>query len=320
MSIEGAVQNRVVCAVDNKVIYAVLVWAHALASNSARPFSVTVAYFASELTEANRLFISKSLASLHIEHEFLPVAKDTRFSNYGHITATSYARLTTADMIASPHVWVDIDITALPGWDKIFSSVRDSADGASLIAAQRPGNNSGSGSTFNAGVLGWPARPRKPWGPLLDRNPSLGDQEVLNEIYRNCTLRIPERFNTLSRKFDSDSEREEPYFMHYAGQVKPWNLPRKLSKMCVSEGCSWSYWFKAEELMLRDLDAGPIRGEIFEARKNQLKFTPNQSGSRSLQTMLFRGLQWLGPLARIVVVVLSPMRQMPFSDTHPFHN
>ena len=325
-----ASQRVVTGATDDTMVYGLLVWASSLVQAAAEPFHLVVAYFSGTLSPDNIDTIDEVLAELNQEHSFLELTPDQRFVSQGHISPTTFTKFLIADTIPSAHLWIDVDTVVTQGWDELFRVVSTTSPSYDLVVAERgdrgtprdPGTVvAPSDLAFNAGVLGWPATPRKNWAHQLER---VGDvptieQFVFNTLYAESCQRVPESFNTLTYRFDSLRGRELPRIIHYAGAHKPWQLPRRFSRLCMEHQCPWSQWFVAETLFLQALS----NAEVLD-RVSDLKHKALSSGRMSWQrdhsgVRLLRLLSVLGPLGWILVLAAKPLSRWIPRGTHPLH-
>ena len=317
-------------ATDDVMVYGLLVWASSLQATRTAPFHLVVAYFRGTLSETNQNLISNVLGELGINHSFLPLDLDERFVAQGHISPTTFTKFLIADRIPSAHLWIDVDTVAMPGWDDLFTEIEQAPQQHDLVVASRgaraPTTNplaplAPSDLPFNAGVLGWPASPRKDWVSKLDE---VGDvptieQFIFNTLYDTSAFRVPENFNMLTYRIDRIDEGNKPRIVHYAGAHKPWHLTRRLGVACTRYRCPWSLWFEAEKAMLAHLShTACLKPVLLEQRRalrsGKMHWRRDHSGF-----LLLRVLRVLGPLGWVILLAATPFRRWIPRGTHPLH-
>lgn len=317
-------------ATDNTMVYGMLVWASALNQTAAEPFHLVLAYFDGILSQRNIETIESTLNELGQAHSFLELRRDERFVAQGHISPTTFTKFLIADAIPSPHLWIDVDTVATPGWDDLFPIVSKKAATYDLVVAERGDRKRQPDATavlapsdlpFNAGVLGWPASTRRDWAEQLRVvcNVPTIEQFVFNTLYAESCHRVPESFNTLTYRIDSLRGREMPHIIHYAGAHKPWHLPRRFTPQCSAHQCPWSLWFRAEEAFLMAIAETAIAPEVLRLqakalRSSALRWQRDHSG-----VLLLRLLTALGPLGWLVVLAAKPLSRWIPRGTHPLH-
>ena len=110
-----------------------------------------------------------------------------------------------------------------------------------------------------------------------------------------------------------------PYIIHYAGAHKPWHLRRDMSQSCMDHRCPWSAWFEAEEEFFDRLRDTSLLGEL-KSRQHQALITGRVKLRRDHSGYNFlRLLTAIGPLAPIVVNLLTLLKQWVPRGTHPIH-
>jgi len=314
---------RVVCAIDSHMTYGLVVLLGSLHRTSSRPFRVTVGYLEDSLPEADRDRVAKIAAGLGVPLDFLPLPHNPLFIAQGHISPTTFAKFLLADSISEPHLWIDADTVALPGWDSIQDSILTSDEREGLVVAERSsaGSSPTPGLPFNAGVLGWPKGTRRDWvTPLATMdNVDTQEQALFNELYADTARYVAEKFNTLTYRLERLDDNDLPFIIHYAGAHKPWHLPRRLAHFCVTARCPWAAWCEAESALMDELSLDPagrtLRKMGDEARSSgTLRWRRDHSG-----VWLLRALAIMGPAAPIVVRFLRLLKQWVPRGTHPIH-
>jgi lipopolysaccharide biosynthesis glycosyltransferase len=322
-------KNLVVGAIDDNMVYPVLVWAFSLHAAASTPPHIVIGFLEGHLSERNRKVVGKVLTYLGIGHEFLELASDSRFITQGHISPTTFTKFLLADQIAELNVWIDVDTVATEGWDSIFDSIAQSQEEVKLVVAER--GNRGSGSSkklqkpsdlvFNAGVLGWPARPRLPWSEQLDSVEMTETQEqfLFNSLYASHIAKVPETYNTLTYRRDHFRDTAPPFILHYAGAHKPWHMPRRFSPVCTSYRCPWSLWFDAEEDMLDAVARSPHVNEVEELKNHALTSGAIGKSRDYSGRKLLRTLQRMGIMGWVLVFAAKPFSRWIPRGTHPLH-
>ena len=322
-------RHVVVGAIDDNMVYPVLVWAHSLHTTASSPPHFVIGFLTGLLSEHNRTIVDRVLTQLEISHEFLELAPDTRFITQGHISPTTFTKFLLADAISGLNIWIDVDTVATQGWDRIFSLIAESPKEVKLVVADRGKGQVSAPKTmvkpsdllFNAGVLGWPARPRVPWSDQLDDADVVATQEqfLFNSLYASHLAHVPESYNTLTYRRDHVRGGALPFIVHYAGAHKPWHMPRRFTPACSSYRCPWSLWFDAEKRM-----SAAIEDSTHAKQVEELKVQALTSGvigkSRDYSGRVFlKILQRMGILGWILLVLAKPFARWIPRGTHPLH-
>lgn len=326
---QPARKKIVVGAIDDKMVYPVLVWAHSLHTTATSPPHFVIGFLEGLLSEHNQSSVTRILTHLGVSHEFMKLGSDSRFISQGHISPTTFTKFLLADAIRGLNVWIDVDTVATQGWDTIFDLVAGSPAEAKLVVAERGRDavshagaiRKPSDLLFNAGVLGWPARPRISWSDQLDKVDVVETQEqyLFNSLYASHVTWIPEEFNTLTYRRDHLRNGPPPFIIHYAGAHKPWHLPRRFSRVCSSYGCPWSAWFDAEKELMSDIHGSALAGGVLELKKQALTLGTVHK-SRAYSGRAFLGiLQNVGVLGWIVILLAKPFSRCIPRGTHPLH-
>jgi lipopolysaccharide biosynthesis glycosyltransferase len=315
--------HRVVCAIDSQMAYALGVLLGSLKRESSKAFRVTVGYLEGSLPSRDRESVSSLAAALNIPLDFMPLPQNPLFITQGHISPTTFAKFLLSDAISDPHLWIDADTVALPGWDSIFDVIDATSEKQGLVVAKR-GTSPGApidSMVFNAGVLGWPGGTRRNWAEPLRQMETVDTQEqaLFNDLYSDTAAWVSEKYNTLTYRIDQLDPHDLPSIIHYAGAHKPWHLGRNLAQNCVEYGCPWSVWFAAEESLSKELKAGPLAEKFTGLQRaalstGHLRWRRDHSG-----LWLVKLLTALGPGARIVMWCLGLLKQWVPRGTHPLH-
>jgi len=318
--------NHVVCAVDSDMSYALSILLSSLATTRQMPFHVTVGYLDDALPGSEQEFLKAICKELHIQIDFLPLEARKSFISQGHISPTTFAKFLLADAIQGAHLWLDADTIALPGWDGIFRSIYSASPQEGLIVAARGNSPEGRvigtrSLAFNAGILGFPKGIRRDWENPLASVDMVDTQEqfLFYQLYAHTAIKVSEKFNLLTYRVDSLDPHDMPYIIHYAGAHKPWHLRRDMSQSCMDHRCPWSAWFEAEEEFFDRLRDTSLLGEL-KSRQHQALITGRVKLRRDHSGYNFlRLLTAIGPLAPIVVNLLTLLKQWVPRGTHPIH-
>ena len=318
--------RQVVCAVDSQMVYGLSVLLSSLKNTSQEDFSVTIGFLGERLSKADRDFLKQVTERLEITTDFLPLPDRDIFITQGHISPTTFAKFLLGDHFTTPHVWIDADTVALPGWDQLFEEVAACSADEGLVVAERGSNSSRqqgkpSDLPFNAGVLGWPAGNRRDWETPLSSLEEVETQEqfLFNELYASTARRVPEKFNLLTYRVDSLNSSDMPSIIHYAGAHKPWHLRRDLAKACMTHQCPWSAWFDAEDKLHSQLNTSALGHELVRRQRLALKAGTLRLRRDHSGYNFLRLLTSLGPAAPLVVNLLRLLKQWVPRGTHPIH-
>ena len=322
-------EHIVAGAIDDNMVYPLLVWAWSLAHTAQQSFRIVIGFLDGELKASHREFLGKVLTELSISHNFFELGQDERFIRQGHISPTTFAKFLLADALGEAHVWIDVDTAASPGWDDIFAEISSAPKSISLVVADRgaPGQERKASTEakhslrFNAGVLGWPKRKRKEWSQMLTTIGIVDTQEqaLFNTLYGDELKIIDESYNTLTYRYDSFAGMTLPRITHYAGAHKPWHLPRRFRKLCVAHKCPWSVWFVAERGLIAHLRGSSLTSEVLRLKKKALR-SGRVSFSRDHSGLLFlRALGSMGLAGWAIIGIAKPMRSLIPRGTHPLH-
>jgi lipopolysaccharide biosynthesis glycosyltransferase len=235
---------RVICATDNEYVLPLLVAIYSAKNNATSDFDVTVAYFPSELSHENLIFLSKVLEYIGVNFEFKALTLSEHMTQKYHITPTSYSRLLCADQFTGLVMWLDADTLCLPGWDSIYlddfniphnatlSVVRDPIISRSSIKAEKNESIIKMGEDyFNSGIAlidcdRWKELNfQDQWPQLLVESNLRGfeyaDQCVLNFMCSGEVKYISPSYNVFAATRRKEPK-VEPLILHFAGTKKPW--------------------------------------------------------------------------------------------------
>ncbi len=318
--------GHVVCAIDSQMVLGLAVLLSSMKNHSKHQFVVTVGYLEDSLPLRDRNFLHRIAHHLKIEVSFQELPNRRLFIRQGHISPTTFTKFLLSDMFETPHVWIDADTVALPGWDQIFQHLVGCSESESLVVAARgtskkPNKDGPSNLAFNAGVLGWPEGKRKDWEtPLSDMGPvATQEQFLFNQLYSEFTKTIPEKFNLLTYRVDSLEPSDMPFIIHYAGAHKPWHLRRDLTHGCLKHICPWSAWFWAENRLIEEIRETELEAEFTVRQRDALRAGRVQVRRDHSGYNLLRALSALGPMAIVLNKFLTTMKQWIPRGTHPIH-
>ena len=306
--------------------YALAILLSSLEKTRSAPFQVTIGFLEGTLRESDRAFLREVCSHLKIRMNFLPLENRKVFITQGHISPTTFAKFLLADVVEGPHLWIDADTIALPGWDGIFSDILACTEEEGLVVAARGSHSSEnwsqpSGLPFNAGVLGFPGGAKREWETPLSSLRSVDTQEqfLFNQLYAETAVRVSENYNLLTYRVDSLSSDNMPFIIHFAGAHKPWHLRRDLIAPCKSHHCPWSEWFSAEEDFLATTAGISLRNDMMLRQNSALSAGKIRLRRDHSGYVFLRSLQGLGPAARRVTLLLGLLKQWIPRGTHPIH-
>ena len=319
--------HRVVCAIDANMVFPLAVLVSSMSQSATKTFRLTVGYLDGTLPEAAREYLATIFSHLGIAADFLNLDNDARFITQGHISPTTFAKFLLGDAISDQHLWLDADTVVLPGWDGLFDEIATASAAEGLVVALRGTDPSASANSdpsdlpFNAGVLGWPQGKRRDWQAPLASLAVVDTQEqyLFNILYSQTAKWVSEKFNTLTYRLDKLNRSDLPFVVHYAGPHKPWHLVPSLRHRCLIHDCPWVAWFEAEDAFLISLSNTELLAPTRRYRESAVSSGRLQWGRESSGYRLLRLLQWLGPLAKPLVGLLSLGRRWIPRGTHPLH-
>jgi len=318
---------HVAVAIDSNMVFPLAILLSSLSAHSHTPPGLTMGYLEGALDVTEREFLSAVCEHLGLDYQWLELGNDPRFINQGHISPTTFAKFLLADAIKESHLWLDADTVVLPGWEEIFALIQRAKKTSGLVVARRddthadPPAQAEGALPFNAGVLGWPKRPRKDWSSVLTSLEEVATQEqyLFNKLYAPEATWVSEKFNMLTYRTDRLSSESPPFIIHYAGAHKPWHLPRTLAGRCLSYHCPWSEWFRAEQAFLTALGGTPLHTQALGQQKKALSAGKIRWQRDHAGLVFIRLLRLFGPAARPLLWLLSPLRQWVPRGTHPIH-
>lgn len=295
----------VATAIDDNYVYPLLVTAFSAAENGPPEQRWIVASDPSLLSSASRELIVDVLGSLGVLAEFMQLEVASRFSDNGHIKATSFARLPLADVL-DDFLWLDVDIQCREGWQHLLD-VEPLFESKATVQARPMGDTMNWRAAternvaferarsryFNSGIMrisGSRWRDRgfaAAWPELLSRYEELGfewsDQCVLNYLFAGdyLDLAAPDNCGPEERLPDDQA----PRIVHFAGAGKPWryaNDSRFLRDNPRRERLV-DYWSAQERLHAHLCGADPQAARIVHALAADLRIHAPWELGRSWQ-------------------------------------
>ena len=323
----GNSDRVVTMAVDDNMAYAACVLISSLQHSSREPFTITLGHLTGTLSAVSQDLLRMVCSSLGIPLKLKELRPDARFITQGHISATTFTKFQLSDLHEEPHLWIDADTVALPGWDALFEVVSTAPPHAGLVVAERGAVGGSkelgdpSSLPFNAGILGWPRGRRRDWSSALDDVEIVSTQEqfLLNSLYSHTALRVSEKFNMLTYRIDSLRPQDLPFIIHYAGAHKPWQLSPRFRRECLRHRCPWSQWFAAEKLLLDTLAVPALRHSLARAAESALHSGVVSAGREHTGLRVIKTLNFLGPLGWLVIWGARLIRRRVPRGTHPLH-
>lgn len=296
--------RRVAVAVDDNMVYALLVMLHSLQTTKTQPFSVLIGYFPGKLSPKNQTLIRACGDHWGLDFELQELVPHPLFTERRHLTITTFSKFVIADQWKDQHLWIDIDTVARPGWDDMFSHIEGAGSKYSLVVAGKLDGPHTRFDGFNAGVLGWTQSPRKDWVPALASLPEKrfsSEQHLFNTLYRDSFLPVDVRFNFLSSWHTNTEELARASIVHFSGPIKPWHLSRRHAVSWQKVNASWALWFEAEKAMLSSAAPTPLRRQINAAKRQALFSGRLHMGKGALAGAIMKILAVAGPFGTPLV-------------------
>ena len=297
----------VTVALDDHVVYALLVLVRSLFISRAHDFHLVIGYFPGQLQESNIRLLEDFLAALGQSWEIRKLVPHPLFTERRHLTMTTFSKFVLSDEIPTAHLWLDIDTVARPGWDEIFPILFAVEDDVKLLVADKLESTHTRFSGFNAGVLGWTHASREKWVGELEKLPEKrfsSEQHLFNILYGDKTNTMDVSFNFLS-SWHENASLEYAKIVHYSGPVKPWHLARRHQEAWHSINASWNYWFEAEAEMLIWLRSQALDRPVQEQKRRALLSGRLHTGKGSLAAWVLRILVVIGPLGDPLVKLIT---------------
>ncbi len=289
----------VAVALDDKMIYAFFVLAHSLFSTSSKPFSLLVGYFSGHLKLSYQKKIRDFANLIGLSLTLIELSPNSEFTERRHLTITTFSKFVIADKISAPHLWLDLDTIARPGWEAFFDHLEKAPSSKKLVVAKKLKSPQTRFEGFNAGVLGWTNQPRVEWITALRLLPEKrfsSEQFLFNKLYSGSTHAVEAKFNFLSSWHALTNELSKALIVHYSGPVKPWHLADRHRNAWTKINSSWDFWFTAEKALLGDPKVQPALYHLTNLRRRALFSGRLHTGKGALAGWILRILAVLGPL------------------------
>jgi lipopolysaccharide biosynthesis glycosyltransferase len=303
----SAGEHIVALAVDDRMMYGLLVLVGSIRRTSRQKPRVVVGFFPGELSPQNQDFLRVFLDWIDVDYDLMESQPHELFTERRHLTITTFSKFVMADKILKPHLWLDVDTIVRPGWDEIFTAIHKAGKSSSLVVAHMLASDQTRFSGFNAGVLGWTAKAREPWVSALASLPEKrfsSEQLLFNNLYAGSVSEVSSTFNFLSSWHRDLSQVPEPRIIHYSGPLKPWHLPRRHRVAWDGVNPTWKWWFDAEASLLQELSGSPHLRYTATLRRKALFAGRLHTGKGALAGWVFRFLSLSGPLGDPVVKLL----------------
>lgn len=294
----------VALALDDNMVYAFFVLVHSLATNAAKPFSLVVGHFTGRLAPQHQTLIRDFATQLGVPLDLRELTPNPLFTERRHLTITTFSKFVISDEIPEPHLWIDLDTVARQGWDEFFVHLYSAPESAGLVVAEKLQSPHTRFEGFNAGILGWTAKPRANWLPALASLPEKrfsSEQFLFNTLYADSAHAVDVKFNFLSSWHAQSMELERSAIIHYSGPIKPWHLAPRHRDAWASINPSWAYWFAAESLLLSGMKYSALEKSLQKLRRKALFSGRLHTGKGALAGWVMRFLAVAGPLGDPVV-------------------
>ena len=298
----------VALALDDNMVYAFFVLVHSLASNATQPFSLIVGHFSGRLADHHQVLIRDFARLRDIPCELRELTPNPLFTERRHLTITTFSKFVISDEVPNPHRWIDLDTVARSGWDEFFDYLQAAPKNAALVVAEKLQSPHTRFEGFNAGILGWTAKPRADWLPALASLPEKrfsSEQFLFNTLYADSAHPIDVRFNFLSSWHAHAAELEKSAIIHYSGPIKPWHLATRHRNAWNRINPSWAYWFDAESSLVAILKGSPLETALRKLQRQALFSGRLHTGKGALAGWVMRFLAIAGPLGDPLVWLLK---------------
>ena len=300
--------HLIALALDDNMVYAFFVLVHSLLSNATQPFALIVGHFSGRLAANHQALIREFATHLQIPCELRELTPNPLFTERRHLTITTFSKFVISDEVTTPHLWIDLDTVARAGWDEFFDHLPAAPKNAALVVAEKLQSPHTRFEGFNAGILGWTAKPRADWLPALASLPEKrfsSEQFLFNTLYADSAYPIDVKFNFLSSWHAHTEELERSAIVHYSGPLKPWHLTKRHRKAWNGVNPSWSYWFDAESALLRNPKVSSLGTALHKLQRQALFSGRLHTGKGALAGWVMRFLAIAGPLGDPLVWLLK---------------
>lgn len=298
----------VALALDDNMVYAFFVLVSSLASNAHNPFTLIVGHFTGRLAPKNQALIRDFTEHVGVPLDLRELTPNPLFTERRHLTITTFSKFVISDDVTDPHLWIDLDTVAREGWDEFFDYLFAAPATAGLVVAEKLQSPHTRFEGFNAGILGWTAKPRADWLPALASLPEKrfsSEQFLFNTLYADSAHPIDVKYNFLSSWHAHKTELERSAIIHYSGPIKPWHLARRHRKAWQDINPSWDYWFDAESALLNKLKESPLERPVNVLRRYALFSGRLHTGKGALAGWIMRLLSIAGLLGDPLVGLLQ---------------
>ena len=300
--------NQVALALDDNMAYAFFVLVHSLVRNARHPFSLIVGFFTGRLSPHNQKLIQEFAQQLGVPLSLREHSPKALFTERRHLTITTFSKFVISDEVPEPHLWLDLDTVARSGWDEFFRHLYTAPPTSGLVVAEKLQSPHTRFEGFNAGVLGWTAKPRSDWLPALASLPEKrfsSEQYLFNTLYKESAHPIDVKFNFLSSWHAHRKEMERSSIIHYSGPIKPWHLARRHRSAWKRINPSWDYWFEAEKSLLAEIRNTCLESSLVALRQKALFSGRLHTGKGALAGWVMRFLAVAGPFGDPLVWILA---------------
>lgn len=300
--------NQVALALDDNMVYAFFVLVHSLVRNARHPFSLIVGFFSGRLSPDHQRLIRHFAQQLEVPLTLRELSPHPLFTERRHLTITTFSKFVISDEVPEPHLWIDLDTVARSGWDEFFECLYSAPESSRLVVAEKLQSPHTRFEGFNAGILGWTAKPRADWLPALASLPEKrfsSEQYLFNTLYKDSAHPIDVKFNFLSSWHAHRKEMERSSIIHYSGPIKPWHLARRHRSAWKRINPSWDYWFEAEKSLLAEMRNTSLERSLLALRRQALFSGRLHTGKGALAGWVMRFLAAAGPFGDPLVWILA---------------
>jgi len=300
--------NQVALALDDNMAYAFFVLVHSLVRNARNPFSLIVGFFSARLSPDHQRLIRHFAQQFEVPLTLRELSPHPLFTERRHLTITTFSKFVISDELREPHLWIDLDTVARSGWDQFFDHLFSAPPSSGLVVAEKLQSPHTRFEGFNAGILGWTAKPRADWLPALASLPEKrfsSEQYLFNTLYKESAHPIDVKFNFLSSWHAHRKEMERSSIIHYSGPIKPWHLARRHRSAWKRINPSWDYWFEAEKSLLAEIRNTCLESSLVALRQKALFSGRLHTGKGALAGWLMRFRAVTDPFGDPLLCILA---------------
>jgi len=300
--------NQVALALDDNMVYAFFVLVNSLARSARDPFSLIVGFFSDRLSPHHQKLIRDFAQQLEVPITLRELWPHPLFTERRHLTITTFSKFVISDDVPEPHLWIDLDTVARTGWDEFFDHLYSAPPSTGLVVAEKLQSPHTRFEGFNAGILGWTAKPRADWLPALASLPEKrfsSEQYLFNTLYKESAHPIDVKFNFLSSWHAHREVMERSVIIHYSGPIKPWHLAQRHREAWKKINPAWDYWFDAENSLLAEIRNASLERPLAVLRRQALFSGRLHTGKGALAGWVLRFLAVAGPLGDPLVWLLT---------------